>query len=570
MRYLALACDYDGTLAIDSTVDERTLEGLQRFRASGRRLCLVTGRELDDLKRVFPQLSLFDRVVAENGALIFNPANGEERLLGAAPPAALLQRLEALGVKPISVGRVIVATWEPHQTAALEAIRECGLEYQVIFNKGAVMLLPSGINKAVGLKAALDELGLSTHNTVAVGDAENDHALLAACEVGVAVSNALPTLKEHADLVTEHARGAGVVELMDRMLDSDLRELEPKLERCDVEIGVLPDGSKVSVHAYGRRLLLCGTSGSGKSTFTSGFVERIAAKGYQFCLIDPEGDYAGFADAIVLGDEQTPPKNDDVVDLLKRAGKSVIVNLLAVPLDQRAAAFTTLMARLIETRAQCGRPHWIVVDEAHHMLPNDLVSVPDALQYIPTGLLFVTVHPEHVSMQVLREVDGILLVGETPKETLEAFAHSVKRKAPRAEKARVAPGEVLFWSIEPTGNLVRLRTTPGTAERRRHRRKYAAGELDQDRSFYFRGPNDSVRLRAQNLAIFLQIADGIDDETWLHHLRQHDYSDWLRTAIKNPEIAQEVEQVESAEDPDPGATREAIRKLIEKTYTLPA
>jgi hydroxymethylpyrimidine pyrophosphatase-like HAD family hydrolase len=570
MRYLALACDYDGTLATEGTVDDHTIEVLQRFSASGRRLCLVTGRELDDLKRHFSQLTLFDRVVAENGALIFNPANGEERLLGDTPPESLLNGLAKRGVHPVSVGRVIVATWEPHQQAALEAIHECGLEYQVIFNKGAVMLLPSGINKAVGLKAALDELGLSAHNTVAVGDAENDHALLAACEAGVAVCNALPTLKEHADLVTESARGAGVVELCERLLASDLRELEPALTRWDIEVGALPDGEKVSVHAYGRRLLLCGTSGSGKSTFTSGFVERIAAKGYQFCLFDPEGDYAGFADAIVLGDERTPPKNEDVVDLLLRAGKSVIVNLLAVPLDQRAAAFTTLMARLIETRAQCGRPHWIVVDEAHHMLPNDLVTVPDALQYIPTGLLFVTVHPEHVSMQVLREIDGILLVGETPKETLEAFARSLKLKAPRAEKTRVPAGEVLFWSISPRSDLMRLRTTPATAERHRHRRKYAAGELDEDRSFYFRGPTDSVKLRAQNLVIFLQIADGIDDETWLHHLRQHDYSSWLRTAIKNPEIAKAVEQVEATEHPDPAATRAAIRQLIEKTYTLPA
>jgi len=302
MRYLALACDYDGTLAEDGTVSEQTIEALQRFRASGRRLIMVTGRELDDLKRVFSQLNLFDRVVAENGALIYNPANGEERLLGDSPPAGLLDGLAKRGVHPVSVGRVIVATWEPHQAAALEAIHECGLEYQVIFNKGAVMLLPSGINKAVGLKAALKELGLSTHNTVAVGDAENANALLAACEVGVAVCNALPTLKEHADVVTENARGAGVAELCNRLLDSDLRELEPKLGRWDIEIGQLPDERKISVHAYGRRLLLCGTSGSGKSTFTSGFVERVAAKGYQFCLIDPEGDYAGFADAIVLGD----------------------------------------------------------------------------------------------------------------------------------------------------------------------------------------------------------------------------------------------------------------------------
>ena len=569
MRYLALACDYDGTLATDGVVGDDVIEGLKRFKASGRRLVLVTGREMRDLKRLFPQLALFDRVVAENGGLLFNPATGEERLLADPPPPKLIERLTALGVHPFSVGQVLIATWEPHQITSLEAIRECGLEYQVIFNKGAVMLLPSGINKAVGLKAALKELGLSVHNTVGVGDAENDHALLTACEVGVATQNALATLKESADVVTENVRGQGVVELCDRMLESDLRELEPKLTRWDIEVGTAPDGAKVAVHAYGRRLLLCGTSGSGKSTFTTGFVERIAAKGYQFCLIDPEGDYAGFADAIVLGDEHTAPKNDDVVDLLLRGGKSVIVNLLAVPLDQRSAAFTTLMARLIEARAQSGRPHWIVVDEAHHMLPSDLVSVPDVLRYIPTGLLFVTVHAEHVSMQVLREIDGVLVVGETPKDMIDGFATRVKRKAPKVAPGRVPAGEVLYWPLSAKAAQL-LRTTPPNTERRRHRRKYATGELEQERSFWFRGPNNAINLRAQNLQIFLQIADGIDDETWLHHLRRHEYSAWLRTAIKNAEIAAAVEQIEASEDPSPVATRAAIRKLIEQTYTLPA
>lgn len=69
------------------------------------------------------------------------------------------------------MGRVIVATWEPHQTTVLEVIRELGLELHVIFNKGAVMILPSGVNKATGMAATLDELGLSPHNTVGIGDA---------------------------------------------------------------------------------------------------------------------------------------------------------------------------------------------------------------------------------------------------------------------------------------------------------------------------------------------------------------------------------------------------------------
>jgi hydroxymethylpyrimidine pyrophosphatase-like HAD family hydrolase len=228
MRYLVLATDYDGTLADDGRVGPSTLAALWRLRESGRKLVLVTGRELPDLLSVFPEYGLFDRIVAENGALLFRPETREEQLLGEAPPRALLEGLAARNVTPLSVGRVIVATWSPHENTVLEVIRELGLELQVIFNKGAVMVLPSGVNKASGVRAALADLLLSPHNAVAVGDAENDHALLAACELGVAVANALPALKERADLVTVQARGAGVSELIDRLLHSDLRELAPR------------------------------------------------------------------------------------------------------------------------------------------------------------------------------------------------------------------------------------------------------------------------------------------------------------------------------------------------------
>jgi hydroxymethylpyrimidine pyrophosphatase-like HAD family hydrolase len=99
-----------------------------------------------------------------------------------------------------------------------ETIRDMGLELQVIFNKGAVMILPTGVNKATGLRAALETLQLPAESVVGVGDAENDHAFLEACGFGVAVSNALPSLKKHADHVTEADHGAGVVELIDGML----------------------------------------------------------------------------------------------------------------------------------------------------------------------------------------------------------------------------------------------------------------------------------------------------------------------------------------------------------------
>jgi hydroxymethylpyrimidine pyrophosphatase-like HAD family hydrolase len=234
MRYLALACDYDGTLAYRGRVDEATVAALRRLLASGRALVLVTGRELPELQECFPHLDLFAWVVAENGALLYNPATREGRTLVDPPPPRFVETLTRRGVAPLSVGKVIVATWHPHENVVLETIRDLGLELQVIFNKDAVMVLAAGVNKASGLGAALKEMGLSPHNVVAVGDAENDHAFLGLCEVGVAVDNALPALKEVADIVTKGDHGAGVQELIAELIANDLREREPRRKRSPV------------------------------------------------------------------------------------------------------------------------------------------------------------------------------------------------------------------------------------------------------------------------------------------------------------------------------------------------
>lgn len=230
MHYLALACDYDGTLAHDGKVAGNVIDALVRFRESRRRLLLVTGRELPDLKRTFNHLELFDSVVAENGALLFSPATGCERPLAEPPPESFVAALRAHGVGPISVGRVIVATWTPYETQVLATIRDLGLELQVIFNKGAVMVLPSGVNKATGLLAALDDLKIPPYQVVAVGDAENDHALLDAVGMGVAVANAVPMLQERAQWVTTGDHGQGVIELIDRLLKTDLAEIPRRPE----------------------------------------------------------------------------------------------------------------------------------------------------------------------------------------------------------------------------------------------------------------------------------------------------------------------------------------------------
>lgn len=220
MKWKAFATDFDGTIATDGTVDEATIQALEKLRASGVQMLLVTGRELKDFDHASVVLDLFDLVVAENGGVLYIPATQEAVALVPGPPPAFAEELIRRGV-PVSVGANIVATVEPHEKVVLDVIREMALELQVIFNKGAVMILPSGINKASGLRAALERLNISTEDTVCVGDAENDTTFLEVAGLPVAVANALPALKERARFVTRHSAGAGVEELIDALLAGD-------------------------------------------------------------------------------------------------------------------------------------------------------------------------------------------------------------------------------------------------------------------------------------------------------------------------------------------------------------
>jgi len=230
VRYRVLCTDYDGTLARHGRVHAATVAALQRLRAAGGQLVLVTGRMLPELTHLMPRLDVFARVVAENGALLHAPADGSEQALAAPPPPGFVELLRARGVSPLGTGRVIVATREPHQLAVLETIRELGLGLEVIFNKGAVMVLPAGITKASGLDRALAALGCAAREAVGVGDAENDHSLIAWCGCGVAVANATAELRLAADYVTRDENGAGVRELIEAMLADALPEPAPRAE----------------------------------------------------------------------------------------------------------------------------------------------------------------------------------------------------------------------------------------------------------------------------------------------------------------------------------------------------
>ena len=218
MRFRCIATDYDGTLAENGRVAEATRAALVRLVNSGRQAVLVSGRLAPDLERVFPELDLFARVVAENGAVLYTPGSRQTRVLAEPPPRALVALLRQSGVQSLEIGRVIVATRDHQERAVRRAVATLGAPLDVIRNKDALMILPRGVDKATGLAAALAELKLSPAETVAIGDAENDAVLLAACGQAVAVANALPALKASADWVTRAEAGQGVVELIDRLL----------------------------------------------------------------------------------------------------------------------------------------------------------------------------------------------------------------------------------------------------------------------------------------------------------------------------------------------------------------
>lgn len=569
MRYYALACDYDGTLAHDGVVDAATIKALERLRESGRHLLLVTGREVEDMCRTFPPLTLFEWVVAENGAVLYNPETRETRLLAEPPPAEFVARLRRANVDPLSVGRVIVATREPHETAVLGAIRDLGLEHQVIFNKGAVMILPAGVNKASGLRAALDVMQLSVHNVVGVGDAENDHAFLSICECGVAVANALPSIKQQADWVTDGARGAGVVQLIERLLTDDLAELAPRLMRRHAIPLADGDGADIALEPYGVNVLLAGTSGGGKSTLATGVLERLTERGYQYCIIDPEGDYENLGE-VVVGSTDQPPRIEAVMQLLADPRKNAVINLLGLPLADRPRFFESLLPTLLDLRARTGRPHWLILDEVHHLLPDHYVPARDLWPNALKGLILITVHPDRVLRPLLASVDWLWAIGAAPGETLKRYARGAGVKAPTVRNGDLESGEVLVWARHQSGSPQVIRAIPPRTERKRHHRKYAEGELGEERSFYFRGPDGKLNLRAQNLSVFLQSAAGIDDETWLFHLRRGDYSRWFHDVIKDKALAAAVAHVERLPDPSPQETREFVRDQIERRYTAPA
>jgi hypothetical protein len=426
------------------------------------------------------------------------------------------------------------------------------------------------VTKGTGLEAVLSAMELSSHNTVCIGDAENDHAFLAMSECAVAVANAIPALQERADYVTRAPGGEGVIEFIDEHLMNDALAIIPHLPRHRLPIGETADGQPVALPAHGTRLLIVGPSGSGKTTLTGALVERVVDTGRSALLIDPEGDYQTLADlenVVVLGGtgERALPTQEELQQLLRRPRSSLVLNLSAMTRTEKVAYATKALGVVASVRTMSGLPHWLIVDEAHHVMPADGSPAAELLHAGPESLCMITLAVDDLAPEARTLPTA---VGSTE---LNAFATSVaglrNGAVPALGGAPLERGEAALAWLDPTPRAVRFQVSRRRVHHRRHLRKYTEGELPPERSFFFRGPANALNLRAANLVRFAELAGGVDEATWAHHLAAGEYSNWVRQMIKDPELADEIARIEAA-DASPSESRRQVLERVRARYSV--
>jgi hydroxymethylpyrimidine pyrophosphatase-like HAD family hydrolase len=569
-RYFrAIAVDYDGTLTTNDRPAPLVLGALADARREGRRLILVTGRILAELEQVFPEArGNFDAIVAENGAVIWQAAGGVRT---AAPPvsSALEQALCGRGI-PVRRGQVLLATTAIHDQAILQEIARLGLEDQLIHNRAALMVLPPGITKGTGLLEALGDLGVSHHSTIGVGDAENDHSLLDACELGVAVANAVGGLKARADVVLAEPDGAGVTSLLRGAILREEVRIAPS--RWEVRLGTFPDGRAAMVPGAQVNVLITGGTRSGKSCLAGLFAERLMARGYSVCVLDPEGDHLGLGHlhgVMTLGGLDPLPSAELLRRILGHGVGSAVLDLSLRPASEKQEYCGRALETLARVREETGLPHWLFVDEAHLLLEtrNPLLQ-PDDVQ---RGLCFVTYRPAELDPATLEAIDVVLT---TPGPEALALADAPLRPRLAAQVSRTVLERELVGL--PLGSAVlidregprRFVVDRRTSSHVRHWHKYLHASLPPHRRFFFRTPTHATGVAAANLAEFHDALLRSEPDVIRHHAACGDFSRWLGGVIRDDDLARDVGDVERtvAAGAEVERCRRQLVDLVEQRY----
>lgn len=548
MKLFSLALDYDGTIARGDRLDPAIREAVALARTRGITVLLATGRILDDLRRVAGELHFVDGVIAENGAVLHFPESGHTSVLAPAIPQKFLDELARRGVN-CHAGQALVDADAADAPAILDVIRTLELPLVLIFNKGRVMTMPQGISKGTGLNAALGTLRLSARNTLAIGDAENDHELLRLAEVGVAVPWGSAALRAAADL-TLSGEGTGAVAAFVRELTTSGSLPSVAQGRRRLLLGHTEDGREFWLAAKGRNVLIAGDTKSGKSWVAGLLCEQLILHGYCVCVIDPEGDYRSLEalpGVTVLGGEDPPPSPRDLTRALRYPDRSVVIDLSRLPQDAKLAYIRSALSALNQLRQRTGLPHRIVIDEAHYFLHDG--GVEGVLDLESNGYTVVTYCASRLPKALLDSTEVIIVTCESnPAEIDALFTRCETCATGRREDwealARLRPGQAIALPItaESEGGLrlftVARRLTPHV----RHRQKYVDVPVSDQRAFVF---TTTPMMRARTLRQFVAELERHPSRALEPFVIRGDFSRWIRDVFGDHALAAELRAIES-------------------------
>ena len=273
---------------------------------------------------------------------------------------------------------------------------------------------------------------------------------------------------------------------------------------------------------------------------------------------------------MVLGNAIDAPSLDEIIQALKAPGRSLVVNMLAVPLADRPVFFADVQRCVADLRRHAGRPHWLALDEAHHLLPVwGVAGLPSLAPELGETML-VTVKPDHVVPEVLRRMDVVIATGANADGTIATFCRAIGEPAPNLEPVDLDVGEALVWLRREPGPPIRVRAIPPRVLPRRHQRKYVEGVIDPAHRFFFRPPDGGRVLEAANLIQFAQLAAEVDDATWLHHLVRGDFARWFREVVHDEALAAEADRGGALARAAIDESRALIIRAIHACCTLPA
>jgi hypothetical protein len=548
MKFGVLALDYDGTIARDGVLNSDVKAAIMEARARGIVVVLATGRILSDLRQAAGNLDFVDAVVAENGAVIAFP-NGQSRLIGHLPPQVFLDELRRRGIE-FQTGQCIVEADAASAPRILSVIRELELPLVMLFNRSRLMVLPQAISKGTGLREALNVLRLSPHNAIAIGDAENDHDLLAECEIGVAVSWGSAALQKEADDILR-GDGPRAVAAYIQQAAKKTKLPRDRTGRHRITVATSEDGRPLEIAIDGRDILVVGDPQSGKSWASGLACEQMILQGYCVCVVDPEGDYGALESlpgVVVLGGDYPPPDIPDVARALRHFDLSVVVDLSRVPYEEKVSYLKALLPMLVSLRRTTGLPHRIVIDEAHYFLHEP--NVKELLDIDLGAYTLVTYRPSDLYPDLRKGIDVVVVKRLTQPQEVHALLTMAGNRSVEPEWTTTFGGlatseAVLLPGTEETeGKLRRFRLLPRLTPHVRHKTKYFDIQLVGGQEFVFTDNGKTIGLPARSLKQFVSLLVSIPGTSLGGHARRGDFSQWIAGVFHDHRLASDVRKIE--------------------------